>query len=510
MKKAYAYARFSSDNQREESIEAQFYEIKKYAAAEGILIEKYFCDEAVSGRTTNRPEFLAMLDEVFANGGIDYIIVHKVDRFSRDKYQSAILKEKLSRRGVKVLYAAQKIADTPEGGLMESILEGFAEYYSNNLSEETKKGLYTNARKAKFNGGSVPFGFDVDEDRNYIINSYEAVAVKLMYDLYLQGLSQTQIAEEINKKGYKTRYGKDFTDYSVKYILTSPKYCGTYQYGKITYTYGANGKRNLHIENPDDQIVTVKDAIPKIVDEEVFEKVQEMIKRRANQRQPRQKVTYALKGKIFCSCCGSPMSGSTNGRNIKYSYYRCKSCGNRIKRDPLEKYILTAAKSFILENSDRLVELIEKEVQKMMDTKDTDRAALKKRYDQIEREENNCVDFIMQMGANEKLKEKLEELEIEKKSIEKALSIDMDPINLSKEVRIWINKIKNESADTILSKKDLIQLMVRKVEVDKEEVKIYFNFCPSEVHRGVILVELPLPWEKGDSPRMRGGDPLRL
>nr|WLJ26245.1 MAG: integrase [Firmicutes phage HS16] len=153
MKTAYAYARFSSDNQREESIEAQFFEIKKYAESEGILIKKYYSDEAISGLTSNRPQFKEMINNIMNNGKVDYVIVYKVDRFSRNKYQSAIYKEKLSRRGVKVLYAAQRLSDTPEGGLMEGILESFAQYYSDNLSTDTRRGQYNNARNGLFNGG---------------------------------------------------------------------------------------------------------------------------------------------------------------------------------------------------------------------------------------------------------------------------------------------------------------------------------------------------------------------
>lgn len=477
MKTAYAYARFSSDNQREESIEAQFYDIKKYAESEGILIKKYFSDEAISGRTANRPDFQTMLDKIYKEGNVDYIIVHKVDRFSRDKYQSAIIKEKLSRRGVRVLYAAQRIADTPEGGLMESILEGFADYYSKNLSVETKKGLYTNARKAQFNGGLIPFGFDVDEDKHYVVNDYEAVAVRLIFELYLSGMSQSKVADEINHRGYKTRMNRKFTDYSIKNILVNPKYAGIYQYGKLRFGYGPTGKRTVKSEREDEDIVQIEDAIPAIVEREVFEKVQKMIKNRSNYRRPGQRTTYALKGKIICSCCGGNLTGYT-GSNLKHSYYRCKKCGNRIRRQPLENYILTVAKSYMLKNEDKLVKLIEKEVGKLIDTKDADKVALKKRLDQIEREENNCIDFITQMGASEKLKEKLDALGIEKKEIEEKLNLDLNPINFSKEIRIWMRKIKDEEADTVLSKKEIIQLMVDFVEVGEEEVKIHFNFCP--------------------------------
>ena len=478
MKTAFAYARFSSDNQREESIEAQFYEINKFAQEEGILIEKYFSDEAISGRTVVRPQFQEMLSEIYDGKKVDYIIVHKVDRFSRDKYQSAIIKEKLSRRGVRVLYAAQKLSDTPEGDLMESILEGFAQYYSKNLAQETKKGLYTNARSAKFNGGIVPFGFKLDDDNFYIINEYEAVAVRLMYELYLSGGNMSKIARSINDKGYTTRYNKPFTSDSIRRILTNPKNAGIYQYGLLETSYASTGKRTMKATRNDEDIVTIEDAIPAIVDKDIFERVNEMIKRRANYRRPKQKVDYALKGKIFCSC-GKPMVGNTFGpANKKYSYYKCKECGVTVKREPLENYILNVGRKYMLSKSDRLIELIEEEVGKLMDTQDTDRQALKKRLDQIDREESNCINFITQMGANEKIKEKLEELSKEKKEIEASLKIELDPINLTKEVRMWIRKIKNEEDNTSLSKRDIIQLLVDRVVVDKESIKIYFNFCP--------------------------------
>ena len=369
-------------------------------------------------------------------------------------------------------------ADINEGDLMESILEGFAQYYSKNLAQETKKGLYTNARSAKFNGGIVPFGFKLDDDNFYIINEYEAVAVRLMYELYLSGGNMSKIARSINDKGYTTRYNKPFTSDSIRRILTNPKNAGVYQYGLLETSYASTGKRTMKTTRSDEDIVTIEGAIPAIVDKDIFERVNEMIKRRANYRRPKQKVDYALKGKIFCSC-GKPMVGNTFGpANKKYSYYKCKECGISVRKEPLENYILNVGRKYILSKSDRLIELIEEEVGKLMDTQDTDRQALKRRIDQIDREESNCINFITQMGANEKIKEKLEELSKEKKEIEASLNIELDPINLTKEVRMWIRKIKNEDENTVLNKKELIQLLVDRVVVDKESLKIYFNFCP--------------------------------
>lgn len=471
MKTAVAYARFSSDNQREESIEAQFYEIKKYAQDEGIAIMAYYSDEATSGLSAARPEFNRMINDL-EKGGIDYVIVHKVDRFSRDKYQSAIYKEKLARRGVRVLYAAQRLSDTPEGGLMESILEGFAQYYSDNLSQETKKGLYTNARKALYNGGVVPLGFSIDENKNYQIVPQEAACVRLIFELYLQGYSQQKVADAINAQGYKTRYKRNFTERSISGILSNPKYMGVYEYGRLEYKYNHTGKRTLAHRREDSDVVRIEDAFPAIVPPALFEEVQEMIRTRRNQRHPRQKVDYPLKGLIF-TADGQPMSGATSG---KYSYYRHIKSGLRIRREPLENYIITVGRSYILDNADDLMDKIETEVIKILDTKDTDRKAQKKRLDQIDREEANCIDFITQMGANEKIKEKLDSLAKEREAINRALAIKLDPTDIKKELRTWIDKIRSEEPDTVLSKKDLIKLLVRRVEVSDTEVVIYFNF----------------------------------
>ena len=508
MKTAVAYTRYSSDNQREESIEAQLYDIKKYAQSEGIAIMDYYSDEATSGLSTNRPGFKQMIEDVITKGGIDYIIVHKVDRFSRDKYQSAIYKEKLSRRGVKVLYAAQKLADTPEGGLMESILEGFSQYYSDNLSQETRKGLYTNARKALYNGGVIPFGFAIDEDKHYILAPREAAGVRLIFELFLKVYSQREIAAVMNEHGYKTRYNRPFTVYSVTYILSNPKYMGVYEYGRLEHRYSENGKRTVAIERPSSEIVRLEDALPAIITKAQFLEVQEMIRTRRNARSPRQKIDYPLKGLIF-TADGHTMSGATSkGRG----YYRSKKTGVYIRREPLENYIITVARDYILQNSDALLEKLEAEVGKLLTDKDADRKILKKRLDEIDQEESNCIDFITQMGANQKVKEKLDELAKEKEKITQALSIELDPVDIKKELRTWIEKIRGEEADTVISKKDLIKLMVRRVEVGEKEVKIYFNFppnsCTPRAHApacaGNTTINLPDGFAGWDHPRVCG------
>ena len=488
MKTAYAYARFSSDNQREESIEAQFYEIKKYAESEGILIKRYYSDEAISGLTSNRPQFKEMIKDIMNNGNVDYALVYKVDRFSRNKYQSAIYKEKLSRRGVKVLYAAQRLSDTPEGGLMEGILESFAQYYSDNLSTDTRRGQYNNARNGLFNGGIPPLGYSIDDEKRYKIDPYEATIVKSIFDMYLDGMSQSEIARELNKKGYKTSRKRNFAQTSISGILTNKKYIGIYEHGRIQLKYNTSGKKTLEVMRPDDQVVVNYDAIPPIIDKEVFEKVQKMIQDRANQKAVKQRHDYPLRGLIYCEC-GQKMYGYTDTRYPSNSRYRCKKCNNAIKKEALEKYIMSVARNYIIDNSEVLIDRIEKEAKKALESKNTDKITLKKRLDEIDKEENNCVEYVMEFGANEKIKSKIDELNKERNEINNLLAVTLSPINIKKEIRIWINNIKNNNLE--LNKKEFIQLLVRKVVVSREEVQIFFNIFarPSNTNAPAYTME---------------------
>lgn len=170
MLRGAAYSRYSSDNQREESIDAQLYEIKEYAKANNISIVKIYVDEAKTATTDNRPGFLRMINDS-KKGLFDVILVHKLDRFARNRYDSAFYKRELKLAGVKLISITEKLDDSPESVILESLLEGMAEYYSKNLAREAMKGLKENARNCKHNGGVPPLGLDVDpETKQYKIS----------------------------------------------------------------------------------------------------------------------------------------------------------------------------------------------------------------------------------------------------------------------------------------------------------------------------------------------------
>lgn len=162
--KGVIYARYSSDNQREESVEGQIRECKAFAEKSGIIVIDSYVDRALSGKTDNRPEFQKMIKDS-SKKLFDVVIVWKLDRFSRDRFDSAHYKSMLKKNNVRVVSATEIIADDASGILMETILEGMAEYYSVELSEKVIRGMTENALKCKYNGGGVPIGYVVDSEQ---------------------------------------------------------------------------------------------------------------------------------------------------------------------------------------------------------------------------------------------------------------------------------------------------------------------------------------------------------
>ena len=180
--KVAVYARFSSDNQRQESIDAQIRAIKTYCDKNKYDIIHIYQDEAQSAKTDKRTQFAQMIrdskDVIF-----QAIIVHKLDRFARNRYDSAYYKRLLKNNGVKLISVLEQLDDSPESVILESVLEGVAEYYSLNLAREVKKGMNENALKALHNGGIAPLGFHVNPDQSYSINPSEADSILLIFKI---------------------------------------------------------------------------------------------------------------------------------------------------------------------------------------------------------------------------------------------------------------------------------------------------------------------------------------
>lgn len=269
--KAAIYARYSSDNQREESIEAQVRAIKEYADKNGIIITKVYTDEAKSATTDNRPKFLEMIkDSEFRL--FDAVIVHKLDRFSRDRYDSAYYKRVLKKNGVRLISVLEHLDDSPESIILESVLQGMAEYYSKNLAREVMKGMKETALQCKHTGGIPPLGYNIDpETKKYVVNADEAKAVRIIFEMYSEGYGYNQIIDKLNYLGYKTKIGRTFGKNSLSEILRNEKYIGTFVFNKVPKMM--DGKRNSHRTKSPDEIIKIANGVPAIIDRETFDKV---------------------------------------------------------------------------------------------------------------------------------------------------------------------------------------------------------------------------------------------
>ena len=226
--RAVAYCRYSSEGQRDGySIEAQLNAIKTFCERENIELVNQYIDEARSGTNDNRESFQKMITDSSKNQW-DYVIVHKLDRFARDRYDSAIYKKILKDNGVKLLSVLERLDDSPESVIMEGLLEAMAEYYSKNLSRETLKGKNEAAKDCRWLGGQhKPWGYTIDENKHLVIVPDEAIIIKEAFERIAGGETAGHVAHDLNAKGFRTRTGKPFSGSSLIRCFTNPIYKGS-------------------------------------------------------------------------------------------------------------------------------------------------------------------------------------------------------------------------------------------------------------------------------------------
>jgi len=223
------YARFSCHNQNEQSIEGQLKVCYEFAERNGYKIIGEYIDRVLSGTSDARPEFQRMIADS-SKRQFQAVLIHQLDRFARNRYDSATYKAKLKKNGVKVLSAKENITDDASGVLMEAVLEGMAEYYSVELAQKIKRGMEINADKCLFNGSGVSLGYSIDENKHYVINESEAVVVRRIYDMYINGSTVTEIIRYLNENQIKTRLGIPFNKNSLNVLLKNRRYLGIYIY----------------------------------------------------------------------------------------------------------------------------------------------------------------------------------------------------------------------------------------------------------------------------------------
>ena len=489
MRNAVVYARYSSDNQREESITAQVRAIKEYAAKEGYYILKIYKDEAKTATTDDRKDFLQMIKDS-KKGSFDSIIVHKLDRFARNRYDSAIYKRELKLNGVNVVSVTENLDGSPESVILESVLEGMAEYYSKNLSREVKKGSKETAFQCKHVGGIAPLGFDVGEDKKLIINEFEAEAVRLIYKMYIQGSSYGEIIDLLNEKGFKTKANKPFGKNSLYEILRQEKYIGNFVYNRRSKDL--NGKYNNHKESKD--IIRVEGGCPQIIDDITWLKVRKrMYKNKRIGGRNSAKVDYLLSGKIYCGKCGAAMVGhsTSDGKTKKkYYYYSCnnkkrtKQCDLKlVRKEFIEDLVQDHLYSSVFSNS-----VIEKSIDHILNYANSKYNKIptllieyRSQLEKIETELNKTIDILMSGYRHDSIKNKMDLLEEEKKKLEEIIlkyESDLSAVSFTREeVSNFMYAFKNFRTMDFKGRKKVIDMFVYKIVIydDIYDMKIFSN-----------------------------------
>jgi len=487
------YARFSSEMQRDESIDAQIRAIEEYAKRNNIVVVGNYIDKAKSATTDNRPEFQQMIADS-AKNQFDVVLVHKLDRFARNRNDSIAYRMQLKRHGVALISALEYIDEgSPESIILESVLEAMAEYYSRNLAREVEKGKKENALKGKHVGGIPPLGYDLDRaTMKLVINPHEAECIRLIFKRTLEGFAYKEISDELNRLGYKSKLGTRFAHNSLGSILRNQKYTGTYIYNKSS-AKDVDGKRNGHKYKDESEIIRLVGAMPAIVSQEDFDLVQDLLRRRKFKTfLNRGKQNYFLSGKIICGVCGSSYTGNSrrpDPHNPLYISYRCcrfnkkANCKNReVRREILESIVFDnlAQKVFDPELIPKLSEAYRKYLLSRDSLKLAEIETCKKQLKDVDKEIANLISFIAK-SASEAVAAELNSLEVKKTELQFALERLETELNSRNVSEIELTKAFNYAKELficgqLVTTRKLVERFIHEVVVYPDRVHIYYNF----------------------------------
>lgn len=461
--KGVIYARYSSDNQREESIEGQIRENTAYAEKNGIEIIENYIDRAYSAKTDNRPEFQRMIRES-ANKKYDVVIVWKLDRFARNRYDSAKYKAILRKNNIKVVSATESISDGAEGIILEAVLEGMAEYYSADLAEKVTRGMTENALKCVYNGGrAVPYGYRIDEQRHYQIDPITGPVALEIFTRYADGEPAIKIVDDLNNKGLHTSYGGLFNKNSICNMIKNRNYIGEYHFRDIVIPGG----------------------VPAIVPEDIFEKA---VKRLSSNKYSRgcnkARERYILSTKLVCGKCGAMLVGDCSNRKYGiYRYYKCFSAKKHkcdlkpIRKEKIEDFVIKKIIDVIFD--DDTMQIIADKILNIYNTDNGIITALQTQLKTVQSSIKNIVKSIEDGASNKAIINRLDELEKEEENLLKQIKTENEnKPELTKEM-IWFvfDKYRNLDLKIERNREKLIDGFINKIVVfDDGRIVITFNY----------------------------------
>ena len=462
--KAVIYARYSSSAQREESIEGQVKECTTFAERNGYTIIGTYADRAISGTTDNRPQFQKMIEDS-KRKLFDVVIVWKLDRFARNRYDSARYKNQLKRNGVKLISATEVIAPGAEGILLESVLEGYAEYFSEDLKIKVVRGMSLNAEKCVWNGGVLPIGYTLDLDKHLQPNPDTAPVVLEAFKMYDQGQTVTEILDFLKSKGITTTKGTSVNYGTIQRMLNNRRYIGEYTF----------------------QDITIPDGIPAIIPQDLFDRVQDRLaKNRKAPARAKAVENYLLTTKLFCGHCGTAMHGeSGKARNGSiHRYYKCHAAKKKlngckkkaVKKDWIENLVVNETMAMLMD--DNMIDTIVTMFMRMQDEQPSDLPIYEKQLRETETAIDNIVNAIMGGLASKALQAKLTELEATQQELQALIAQEKleKPKVTARQMTFFLHRFRKLDMAQEKHRQALIDTFVNAVFVHDDKILIGYNF----------------------------------
>ncbi len=398
MKKAVFYGRYSSANQTEQSIEGQLHVCEQYADQHGIEIVAHYIDRAKSGKTDNRPQFQQMISDS-EKMKFDTVLVYKLDRFARNRYDSAIYKRKLKQRGVSVVSATEPLTDTPEGIIMEALLEGMDEYYSAELARKMHRGKTESFKKGLFINRLAPFGYKVENHR-LVLDETKAPLAAEIFRRYASGERFTDIIRWLDGLGIPNNNGRSWQNWNLSVILKNRVYIGEYTR----------------------QDMEGVSSCPALVDMQTFELVQKRLAEYVHRaRENKMKAyNYILSGSLICGECEKHVCGNSVNN---HHYYRCNACkpATYYKAEQLHERVIGALHEYLTDTKlDELATGAYNAYKEETSSADV-RPAVEAELADVDKQLKNAVNAILSGVDALTLKDTITDLERRKSELQAAL-----------------------------------------------------------------------------------------
>ena len=483
---AVIYARYSSHNQRDASIEQQVEKCQDFAARNNLQVTEIYSDRAVSGKTDRRPNFQRMMRDS-EKQKFRYVIAWKSNRMGRNMLEAMINDARLTEQGIRCLYVEEDFDDTAAGRFALRNMMNVNQFYSENMAEDIMRGMMDNARKCMVNNGGLPLGYQKGPDGRFAIEPKGAEIVREIYHRVLDGEAFVDIAADLNARGIKTSRGKPWNKSSFNRLITNERYIGVYEFAGVR----------------------IEDGVPPIIGKELFYAVQEKLKAKKNPRgRHRENSDYLLTGKLHCGHCGAFMVGvsGTSKTSAKHYYYECqtkrqqKTCRKKaVRRDWIEFKVAEAVKTYLIQDSviQRLLDRYEKFME--LHRKDSLLLSYESDLEGVKAAIKNVMSAIEQGIITPTTRERLLELEAEQRELESMIAAERAALKMvpRNEIEFWLNSFREGDAHDRKYQEKLISSFVRAIYLYDDHMKLVCNYTGKDEDITISFEEIDGIEEEG-------------